>query len=677
MKRAPAAPVALVLAASFAAVVLAQGGPQSPQAPPLVTSAALMKPSPEPEGDSALQVHITSPLGRMGTPGAVRIVAQIQTAPGVVLHPVRFFVDDQLLATVESGPPYAAEWTDENPFEPRKIVVEADDETGRRARDEVNLKPFEITEVSDVRSVLLETGVYDKEGRFITDLSEKNFTLQEDNVPQPIQLVSQEQLPTTFALLIDSSQSMARRYDFVQLAASEIVRFMRPKDRVIVAPFGRGLKPVTGPTGDPRTVAEAIAAARAEGGTAIYDSVVELSGRLKGLEGRRAIVLITDGWDENSRLTLADALKAAQSADATVYVLAIGGVAGVSLRGEDALRELALQTAGRAFFPAREGELPLVYERLASDAQHRYLITYTPTNQRRDGRWHSISLRTVPVDYIVRTRDGYLAPPPLPVRTTLEFTATDLDDHYVDISRDDLKVVEDGTTQTVDAFAEAVSPLSIILALDQSGSMKKSAEQVMEAARTFVRSLRPEDSLALLVFSDKVLVAHSLSKNRDWSLQAIDQYRAEGGTALYDSLFGSLHMLKDVTGRRAIVVVTDGVDEDRTSKHAGSTHTLDDVVALAKQVDTSIFTVGLGRQVAPRVLNQLAQVSGGRAYFPSDVSALPEQYQRIVENLRRRYMLSYTSTNSTRDGAWRSVEISARQPNVHIISRKGYFAPER
>ncbi len=676
MKGAPAPLVAFVLAGSFAVGVLAQGTPPVRQAP-VVASAALIRPETDSGMPAALQVRITSPLGRMGTPGSVRIVAQIQAAPGAALHPVRFFVDGQLLTTVESGPPFAAEWTDENPFEARKIAVEADDEAGHHARDEVDLKPFEIAEVSDVRSVLLETGVYDKEGRFITDLGEQNFTLKEDGVPQPIQLVSQEQLPTTFALLIDSSQSMARRYDFVQLAASEIVRFMRPKDRVIVAPFGRALRPVTGPTADARTVADAIAAGHAEGGTAIYDSLVELSGRLKGLDGRRAIVLITDGWDENSRLTLQDALKAAKSAEATVYVLAIGGVAGVSLRGEDALRELALQTGGRAFFPAREGELPLVYERLASDAQHRYLITYTPTNQRRDGRWHSVSLKTVPVDYVVRTRDGYLAPAPLPVRATLEFTATDLDDHYVDISRDDLKVVEDGTAQSVDAFAEAVSPVSIVLALDQSGSMKKSADQVMEAARTFVRSLRREDSLALLVFSDKVLVAHSLSTNRDWSLQAIDQYHADGGTALYDALFGALHMLKGVEGRRAIVVLTDGVDEDRTSKHPGSTHGLDEVLALAKQVDTTIFSVGLGRQVAPPVLNQLAQVSGGRAYFPNDVAGLPEQYQRIVENLRRRYMLAYTSTNSARDGAWRSVEITAREPNVHIISRKGYFAPER
>jgi Ca-activated chloride channel family protein len=174
-----------------------------------------------------------------------------------------------------------------------------------------------------------------------------------------------------------------------------------------------------------------------------------------------------------------------------------------------------------------------------------------------------------------------------------------------------------------------------------------------------------------------VLVAHALATNRAWSLQAIDQYHAEGGTALYDALFGSLHMLRTIDGRRAIVVVTDGVDEGRTSKQPGSSHTLDDVLALAKQVDTSIFAVGLGHQVDRTGLEALTKVSGGRAYFPDDVSLLPEQYQRIVENLRRRYMISYTSTNSTRDGRWRSVEIRARLPHVQVTGRQGYYAPAR
>src|SRR5512133_2819263 len=155
MNRAPATLVALVLAALFAVAVLAQGRPQLPQGPPAVGTTGVLPASPSRATDAALEVRITSPLGRMGTPGAVRIVAQIDTAPGILLHPVRFFVDGQLLATVESGPPYAAEWTDENPFEARKITVEAEDEAGHHARDEVDLKPFELTEVSNVRGVLL------------------------------------------------------------------------------------------------------------------------------------------------------------------------------------------------------------------------------------------------------------------------------------------------------------------------------------------------------------------------------------------------------------------------------------------------------------------------------------------------------------------------------------------
>ena len=104
----------------------------------------------------------------------------------------------------------------------------------------------------------------------------------------------------------------------------------------------------------------------------------------------------------------------------------------------------------------------------------------------------------------MRTRDGYLAPKPPPVHPELEFTITDAEQRYVDLSADDLVVVEDGVEQAIDAFHEAVAPVSIVLALDESGSMRKSAAAVVEAAHDFVGALRPEDSLAPLLFADQV-----------------------------------------------------------------------------------------------------------------------------------------------------------------------------
>ena len=624
-----------------------------------------------------LAVRITSPLGRTGSVGTVRIVAQIDKPASSALGPVRFFVDGTLYKTDDDGPPYAVEWTDENPFERRELSVEVEDGDGHKGRDKVVLEAFEITEISEVASVLLEAGVYDKKGHFVGGLTSGNFVVQEDDVAQAIDLVSHERVAATFALLIDSSQSMSRRFDFVKDAASRLTAFLRPRDSVIVAPFAKQLSALTGPTGDRRTIIEAIQNIEPTGGTAILDSLIELSGRLPRAEDRRSIILISDGYDEHSHASFEEALAAVKSAGLTIYVVGIGGIAGISLKGERELKRLASETGGRVFFPPRPDELAGVYDQLAADAQNRYLVTYTPTNTARDGSWRAVKLATPEQPYLVRTRSGYRAPKPPPIRPTLEFTVTDLTGQYVEIGPDDLVVSEDGEDQKVDTFHEATTPVSIVLALDASGSMRKSADALMGAARTFVESLRPEDKLSLLFFSDGVVTAHDLGTNRKTSVEAIDSYKPVGGTALYDGLSEAFATLKAVEGRRAVVVMTDGRDENNPGTAPGSRHTLAEVLDMAREVDATVLPIGLGTNLDRTGLERLADISGGIAYFPTDASELHAQFARTLENLRRRYVLGYTSTHIARDGSWRNVEIKSRSANHVIRSRSGYFAPEK
>ena len=167
--------------------------------------------------------------------------------------------------------------------------MEAEDSQGRKGRTSIVLEPYEVSEASEVTSVLLEAGVYDRKGHFVGNLRATDFTLQEDGVPQSLDLVDHERVPATFALLIDGSQSMSRRFDFVKDAAGRLTQFLRPKDRVLVAPFSRHLQAITGPTADRKTVIEAIDAIRPSGGTSILDSLVELCGRLPANDDRRAI----------------------------------------------------------------------------------------------------------------------------------------------------------------------------------------------------------------------------------------------------------------------------------------------------------------------------------------------------------------------------------------------------
>ena len=623
-------------------------------------------------------VRITSPLGRTGTAGTIRIVAQIQQERDVQLGPVQFFIDGQLFSTDTDGAPYAVEWTDENPFEPREIAVAVTDALGREVRDRVLLEPFEIVDESEIMSVLVEASVQDRHGRFVKTLAPSAFTVLENGVPQVLDLARHEAVGATFALLIDSSGSMSRRLDFVQRTAAVLAEYMTPLDRTIVAPFSKQILATTGPTDDRRTVAEAIAAIRSSGGTAILDSLVQISRTFGDDTGRRAIIVITDGYDENSTATVDDALEALKAAKATVYVVAVGGVAGISLKGEKALRRLATETGGRVFLPTTEPQLELVHSALANDVQNRYLLTYTPTDQKHDGAWRDIDVKVPDPTYHVSARRGYFAPKPAPIRPTIEFTATDPAGDYRDVAADDLELLEDGVPQEIDTFHEASQPVSIVLALDASGSMRNREADVIASARAFAGALRPQDLLGVMLFADGVSMVHDLSTNRDATSQAIDGYKTAGGTALYDAVADALARLQKTEGRRVVVVMTDGRDENNPGTAPGSTHTMPEVLQKLKESGATVFTIGLGKKVDVEPLRQLADASGGRMLLPEDVSQLPQEFGRVVEDLRRRYTVSYTSTNGERDGQWRKVEIRLKSaPQVTVRSSGGYTAPER
>jgi Ca-activated chloride channel homolog len=625
-----------------------------------------------------LAVRITSPLGRTGTPGSIRIVAQIQSGPGADLGPVRFYIDGQLLQTDSDGAPYVAEWVDENPFERREIAVAVSDAVGHEVRDRVVLEPYDLVEESQVTSVLVEAAVQDKNGRFLKNVPASSFTVLEDGIPQVLDLARQETVGGTFALLVDSSASMSRRLDFVQRTAGLLDDYMSPLDRVIVAPFAKNLRSVTGPTDDRQTIAEAIHAITCSGGTAILDSLLQMAHGFPESPDRRVVILITDGYDENSVSSADDVIAALKEARVTVYAVAIGGVAGVSLKGEKVLRRLAAETGGRVFLPSTESQLELVHTALVEEVRNKYLLTYTPTNQNHDGKWRQITVQLPEPSYHIAARRGYFAPKAAPVRPTIEFTATDPQGAYLSISADDLEVVEDDVVQHVETFHEASQPVSILLALDASGSMRRREADVIASARAFVAALRPEDKVGIMLFADDVTLVQDLTTDRASSNEAIDTYKTGGGTALYDAVSTGLSRLERTEGRRVIVAMTDGRDENNPGTAPGSTHTLSDVKRQLKESGTTMFAIGLGTKVDSAPLKELAGLSGGRALLPQDVSELGNEFQRVVEDLRRRYVVGYTSTNGERNGHWRNVGIRLKDaPQVTVRSAGGYSAPER
>jgi VWFA-related protein len=621
-------------------------------------------------------VRLTSPLGRTALAGTIRVVAQVVTPAHGGVVPVRFFVDGRPLGEDTDGPPYVAEWVDENPYEPREIAVEVDDGRGGSVRDVVSLGPLDVSEESHVASVLVDASVTDRTGRSISTLTSDDFTLLEDDVMQTLDLVQLQRLPTQFTLLVDSSQSMARRIDMVRATARRLSTRLREGDMVVVAPFRKAVDAITGPTTDEETITAAISGIRAAGGTAILDSLGRLPELFARTEGRHVVVLLTDGYDEHSSTPLASAIGALQRLHATTYVVGIGGVAGISLKGELLLRAIARQTGGRAFFPSRVEQLPDIHEAIVADVYSRYLLTYTPRNQEPDGRYRAIRVLTGDAGHKISARAGYWAPKPPPVKPTLEFSVASSGEQDVTLAASDLTIVEDGVEQAIESFHEANTPMSIVLALDASGSMKRALEEVKAAAATFVSALRPADPLSLVQFADTVTLVHDFSTVRQWSLDAITRHTASGGTALFDALHSSMTLLNRQDRRRAVVLVTDGRDENNPGTGPGSEHSLAEVLELVRASETTIYTIGLGAKVDRAALEQIADISGGNAYFPEDVARLAEQYRRVLDDLRRRYVVSYTSSNPARDGQWREVRIVTKSPGVSIRSRGGFTAPK-
>ncbi len=288
----------------------------------------------------------------------IRVVAQVQTPVDGGVLPVRFFVDDAPIGADDDGPPYAVEWTDENPYEAREIRVDVEPTPGVVVSDTVTLPPLEILEETSVSSVLVEATVQDKDGRYVSWLEKGDFSITEDGVAQALDLVQLQDIPTTFTLLIDSSQSLNRRMEMVKAAARRLASELRKGDRVIVAPFRTAVESTTGPTDDGPTIADAIAAIRSRGGTAILDALTTLPEMFSAVEGRHVVILLTDGYDENSSTTYDDAIRALQRLQATVYVVGIGGVAGISLKGETLLRRIASADGRPGLLPQPRGPAP-------------------------------------------------------------------------------------------------------------------------------------------------------------------------------------------------------------------------------------------------------------------------------------------------------------------------------
>lgn len=263
--------------------------------------------------------------------------------------------------------------------------------------------------------------------------------------------------------------------------------------------------------------------------------------------------------------------------------------------------------------------------------------------------------------------------------TTFSVTATDKKGNMVaGLSRDDFEIVEDGKTQTAEYFAhgdgDAAPPMHLGLMLDASGSMQNDIKLAQGAAIKFLNMLPAAEDITLVDFDTQVRITRYPQRDFARLVERIRQRKAEGWTALYDALGTYLDGADSQSGRKVLVMYTDGGDSRSALSFA-------ETMTLLKASNVTVYAIGLventgsARAQMQMTLRQLTEATGGQAFFPMAMKEVESAYDKVLAEIKGQYHLGYQPTNSSRDGAWRKVEIRVKRPDVRIRSRKGYFAP--
>jgi Ca-activated chloride channel family protein len=265
---------------------------------------------------------------------------------------------------------------------------------------------------------------------------------------------------------------------------------------------------------------------------------------------------------------------------------------------------------------------------------------------------------------------------------TFGVTVVDRKGEYLtDLNAEDFEIVEDGQKQTLKYFArgtdlESGPEMHVGLLFDTSGSMTEDIKLSRSAAVKFLNTLSEAKDMTLVDFDTEVRVAKYGQRDFPRMVERIRSRTPDGNTALYDAMGVYLDGASEDDGRKILVVYTDGGDTQ-------STISFGDLMTLLRASDATVYPVGFLEHSRGHIeerahLMQIAEATGGQAFFPTTMKDIEAAYDKVVAQIRAQYSLAYTSTNTKQDGAWRKVEIKVSRPDLKgtkILARRGYFAP--
>jgi VWFA-related protein len=269
--------------------------------------------------------------------------------------------------------------------------------------------------VDEVNVLFIAT---DKRGKFVRNLGQNDFAILDDNKPPQsiLNFRRETDLPLEMGLLVDVSGSVNSRFDFEQQAAISFMQHVIRKgfDKAFVMGFNQKSQVSQDFTDNLTLLQTGVQRLNNGGGTALYDAIYRAS-KEKMLRDRpdhpirRALIVLSDGEDNQSEVTQAQAIEMAQRAEVIIYAISTDD-SGLILRGDRALGQLASATGGRAFFPYKMKDISHSFDSIEDELRSQYVVSYRPADFDADGRYRSIQISALKKDLQVRARKGYFAP---------------------------------------------------------------------------------------------------------------------------------------------------------------------------------------------------------------------------------------------------------------------------
>jgi Ca-activated chloride channel homolog len=310
-----------------------------------------------------------------------------------------------------------------------------------------DLPPGVPTFRSDVTAINLDVAVLDSKGQFIPNIGRGYFRVLEDNVPQQIATFEKSEAPMTVCLVIEFSNLFQSYYTETWYqtlsAAYGFIQTLKPEDSVAIVAYDIKSEILSDFSTDRRDAQEALQRLRiaAFSEANLYDALTDTADRMKAIEGRRSIVLLSSGIDTFSKLTFDKTRKSLQDSGVPIYAIGLmqaireradarGGMSSIArldfLQADNQIRTFTKETGGQAFFPRFYGEFPGIFRAIADALRNQYSLTYQPSNQARDGKFRKIKVELVdpetnqplrvtdekkkPIKYTIVAKSGYTAP---------------------------------------------------------------------------------------------------------------------------------------------------------------------------------------------------------------------------------------------------------------------------